>query len=412
MASQQNSLATVDTRPFFERAIAFGVGQGILDTVHLNRLRDDGPKGVVQIANHFGTAHLHASLETAAARMVNLISLYLEEHSNANLMVAAGSLRDNTLLSHSRGGSEMLKRLNALPQDTLLIKRQANPAEEKAFIDEKSFASPLSLADYRAELAHRQALQRQLDFARWVAGQLQANSEDYLGYSAEQLIASAMLVWHVGLEPLAFPTRAEFVKLINQIRKPSFKPQTGAYEKMLRAAPEDFRLMAEQAMQNFVKAGLPELRSKACKPVDFIHGDQGGRYFIQESLEADVGEYDKLVAAEWVRLTKGRSDPATIFTLFLFMATGLEPKASMLQKEGRAIIEIFRRDGFQSDKVCAFISEFAPHEQRGELTEMWLEDLRPEAEIHLADPDRDDTYMERALRYLQRSCAASWKGRS
>lgn len=412
MASQHNALATVDRRPFFEQAIAYGVAQGILDGLHLNRLRDDGPKGVVQIANHFGTAYLQASLETAAARMVNLISLYLEEQSNANLMVAAASLRDNTLLSHSRGGSEMLKRLNALPQDTLLIKRQANPAEEKAFIDEKSFAAPLSLDQYRQELAHRQALQRQLDFARWVAGQLQASAEDYAGHSAEQVIESAMLVWYVGLEPLALPSKAEFVKLINEIRKPSFKPQSAAFDKVLKAAPEDFRRLAEQAMQGFIKTQLPDLRTKAYKPVDFLHGDQGGRYFIRESLEEDVGEYDKLVAAEWVRLTRGRSDPATIFTLFLFIATGQAPKASMLQKEGKAIIEAFRREGFQSDKVCAFISEIAPHEQRSELTEMWLEDLRPEAEIHLADPERDDTYMERALRYLQRSCAASWKGRS
>lgn len=412
MASQHNALATVDRRPFFEQAIAYGVAQGILDGLHLNRLRDDGPKGVVQIANHFGTAYLQASLETAAARMVNLISLYLEEQSNANLMVAAASLRDNTLLSHSRGGSEMLKRLNALPQDTLLIKRQANPAEEKAFIDEKSFAAPLSLDQYRQELAHRQALQRQIDFARWLAGQLQASPDDYAGYSAEQLIASVMLVCYVGLEPLALPGKAEFVKLINLLRKPSFKPQSAAFDKVLKAAPEDFRRLAEQAMQGFIKSQLPDLCDKTAKPVDFIHGDHGGRYFIRESLEEDVGEYDKLVAAEWVRLTRGRSDPATIFTLFLFIATGQAPKASMLQKEGKAIIEAFRREGFQSDKVCAFISEFAPHEQRSELTEMWLEDLRPEAEIHLADPERDDTYMERALRYLQRSCAASWKGRS
>lgn len=412
MSSQPNALATVDRRPFFEQAIAYGVAHGILDGLHLNRLRDEGPKGVVQIANHFGTAYLQASLETAAARMVNLISLYLEEQSNANLMLAASSLRDNTLLSHSRGGSEMLKRLNALPQDTLLVRRQANPAEEKAFVDEKTFAAPLSLDQYRQELAYRQALQRQLDVARWLAGQLQASPDDYAGFSAEQLIASAMLVWYVGREPLALPSKAEFVKLINHLRKSSFKPQTGAFEKMLKAAPEDFRRLAESMMQGFIKTQLPDLRAKTYKPVDFIHGDQGGRYLIRESLEEDVGEYDKLVAAEWVRLTRGRSDPATLFTVFLFIATGQPPKASMLQKEGKAIIEIFRREGFQSDQVCAFISEFAPHEQRSELTEMWLEDLRPEAEIHLADPDRDDTYMERALRYLQRSCAASWKGRS
>lgn len=412
MAIQQNALATIDARPFFERAIAYGVGQEILSPLHLDKLQDDGPKGIVQIANHFGTAYLHASLETAAARMVNLISLYLEEKSNSNLQIAAVSLRDNTLLSHSRGGSEMLKRLNALPQDTQLIERKANPEEEKAFIDEKTFADPMTLAEYREELAHRQSLQRQIDFARWLAGQLKARSEDYLGHSAEQVIHSAMLVWYVGNEACVFPTKADFVKLITQLRKPSFKPQTGVFDKAMKAAPEDFRLMAEQQMANFVRSKLPDLRSKDFKPADFIHGDRGGMYFIRESLEEDVGEYDKLVAEQWVKLSKGKSDPATIFTLFLFIATGQKPKASMLQKDGKAIIQAFREQGFQSGRVCEFINEFAPYEQRTELTHMWLEDLQPEAEIHLADPERDDTYMERALRYLQQSCAVSWKGRS
>lgn len=411
MATQQTALATVDARPFFERAIAYGVGQAILSPLHLDKLQDDGPKGIVQIANHFGTAYLHASLETAAARMVNLISLYLEEKSNSNLQIAAVSLRDNTLLSHSRGGSEMLKRLNALPQDTQLIERKANPEEEKAFIDEKTFAAPMALAEYREELAHRQALQRQIDFARWLAGQLQARSEDYLGHSAEQIIHSAMLVWHVGNEPCVFPTKADFVRLITQLRKPSFKPCSGAFEKAMKAAPEDFRRMAEAQMERFIRDKLPELRARDFKPVEFIHGDRGGMYFIRESLEEDVGEYDKLVAEKWVKLSKGKSDPATIFTLFLFIATGQPPKACMLQKDGKTIIQAFREHGFQSERVCEFIDEFAPYEQRNELTQMWLEDLKPEAEIHLADPERDDTYMERSLRYLQQSCAVSWKGR-
>lgn len=412
MATQQNALATIDARPFFERAIAYGVGQQILTPLHLDKLSDDGPKGIVQIANHFGTAYLHASLETAAARMVHLISLYLEDKSNANLQLAAVSLRDNTLLSHSRGGSEMLKRLNALPQDTQLIERKADPEAEKAFIDEKTFAAPMTLAEYRHELAERLALQRQIDFARWVAGQLKARGEDYLGHSAEQIIHSAMLVWYVGNEACVFPTKADFVKLIAQLRKPSFKPQNGIFAKAMKAAPEDFRLMAEQQMEGFIRDKLPDLRSKDFKPAEFIHGDRGGMYFIRESLEEDVGEYDKLIAEKWVKLSKGKSDPATIFTLFLFIATGQKPKATMLQKEGKAIIQVFREQGFQSDQVCEFINEVAPYEQRTELTQMWLEDLKPEAEIHLADPDRDDTYMERALRYLQHSCAASWKGRS
>jgi hypothetical protein len=42
---------------------------------------------------------------------------------------------------------------------------------------------------------------------------------------------------------------------------------------------------------------------------------------------------------------------------------------------------------------------------------MWLQDLKPDAEIHLADndPQMPDSYMERALKYFRQNCLASWK---
>jgi hypothetical protein len=45
------------------------------------------------------------------------------------------------------------------------------------------------------------------------------------------------------------------------------------------------------------------------------------------------------------------------------------------------------------------------------LRALWLDVLKPEAEIHLADPDEDDTHMDRALPYLKRTLVAAWKGR-
>lgn len=60
-----------------------------------------------------------------------------------------------------------------------------------------------------------------------------------------------------------------------------------------------------------------------------------------------------------------------------------------------------------------FIEAHAPHEMRDDLKDLWLEDLRPEAETHLADldPEMPDSHMERALRYIQKTCQTSWKGR-
>ena len=61
MATTQNSLASIDARSFFARALAYGVAHGVLTESHLDKIRQDGPKGIVQIANHFGTAYLQAS---------------------------------------------------------------------------------------------------------------------------------------------------------------------------------------------------------------------------------------------------------------------------------------------------------------------------------------------------------------
>ena len=94
MAETQNSLVTIDTRSFFEQAINYGVEHGILTKIQLHKIVEDGAKGIVQIANFFGTAYLQASLEVAATRMLNLISLYLADKSNGDLQVAAMSLRD------------------------------------------------------------------------------------------------------------------------------------------------------------------------------------------------------------------------------------------------------------------------------------------------------------------------------
>ena len=143
------SVATVDARPFFEKAVRYGLDQGLLSQDNISRMAAEAPKGMVQIADHFGTAYLRTDLESAATRMVNLISLYLEDSANGDLRAAAISLRDNTLLSHSRGGSEMLKRLHAMPGETSLHSRKVDPLAQKLFVNERSFAFPISVTSYR-----------------------------------------------------------------------------------------------------------------------------------------------------------------------------------------------------------------------------------------------------------------------
>lgn len=415
MQPVKNSIALVDDRPFFEKAIRYGLEHGILTRENISRMEADAPKGIVQIADHFGTAYLRTDLESATVRMTNLISLYLEDFANGDLRTAALSLRDNTLLSHSRGGSEMLKRLHAMPGETSMHTRSADPQGQKIFVNERSFAFPLTLTGYRALVRQSQENQMRIDFARWLARRLNAKQEEYEDFSADELIRSAMLLLHVGAKELEMPTKTAFVKLVEALRKKSFKPRPATLDTFLVEAPEAFATMTHQAMQEFVDDVLPRLKSTEKSADEILHAEAQGTFFVRETPEDDIVTYDKLVAREWVRITKGNADdPAVLATIFLSVATGHPPKAAALLKDAKSIIAAFRTGGFDSKAVLAFVDEHAPFEQREDLKAMWSEDLRPDAEIHLADndPQMPDSHMDRALAYFRKNCVASWKGSS
>ena len=79
MGTASTLVAAFDGRPFFDKALRQGAKDGVITSGRLEILQDDFAKGIVQIANYFGTAHLRPDLELAQHRMVRLISLYLEE---------------------------------------------------------------------------------------------------------------------------------------------------------------------------------------------------------------------------------------------------------------------------------------------------------------------------------------------
>lgn len=80
---QKQFLALYDNRPFFERALQYGVKSGIIGQSRLNEILEDGPVGIIQIAETFGekTANLRPNILAARNRIVNLVSLYLENIS-------------------------------------------------------------------------------------------------------------------------------------------------------------------------------------------------------------------------------------------------------------------------------------------------------------------------------------------
>ena len=103
------TVALFDARPFFEKALAYGLQHNIIDQAKLAAIETEAPKGMVQIARYFGSEFLRPELERARERIINLVSLNLEHGSKGDLRKAAEALRDHSLLSRSKGASDMLK---------------------------------------------------------------------------------------------------------------------------------------------------------------------------------------------------------------------------------------------------------------------------------------------------------------
>jgi hypothetical protein len=409
MVSPAHALTAFDARPVFARALRHGVQHGLIAADRLAAIEDEFAKGIVQIANYFGTAHLRPNLELAAQRMIRLVSLFLEEQSAGDVQVAASLLRDRTLLSLSKGGSEMLKRLHAMPRS--IVAGGETEESQHAFLDQQTAGAPLTLADYEKEIAFRRDVQLQIGFLDWLARKLGATSKDARD-DADGMVHSAMLVLFVDGAELKFPTPSGFVRLVAAARRTRSKLDGKRLDAFLMEAPDDYRRMTHAAMQRFVTDVLPFIRRAGMSADALLNAESPFYFYTRVDIDDSGKEYTRLVAREWARVTRGEDDnPAVLASIFLFVATGFPAKALMLQREARAVIETFRARGFDDQAVLDYIDTHAPEATRADLRRCWEDDLRVEAEGRLADddPTMPDTHMARALDYLRTTCHTTWK---
>jgi hypothetical protein len=231
---------------------------------------------------------------------------------------------------------------------------------------------------------------------------------------ADALIRSAMLVLFVDKAALRLPTRTAFVQLVNAARRPRAKLNPARIELFFSSAPQALQTLAQQAMAHFVAHDLAHIRDSGTSADALLYAETATPFFIVESLDEDVSEYDRLVAKQWQRVTHGEADdPQVLASVLLLIATAQTPKATLLQKDAKEITRVFRAQGFDDDAVLAYIAQHAPESQRTDVLRFWHDDLKPEACERLADTDPNwpDKYMARALDYLRTTCRASWKAR-
>ena len=395
------SIALHDGRPFFEKALAYGIAHGLLGPDKLEAINTDAPKGMVQIARYFGTEFLRPELERARERMVNLVSLYLESSCNGDLQRAAESLRDNSFLSRSKGGSDMLKALIAMPQNG-----HFGMNERSGFTDDQipvlAKWTLRTLPEYQAELALRSQVATVVDAAIWLANEMgvDADALEEAGKDAEAVIRTALLVHAAKRTEL--PDWPEFEKVITALRKKhgaAGKPISLVVPKNL---PAEYREVVG-LMRNSIELDLVKILD-AKLPVRKLFDQTPafmGRYFWLEDALAEVEHFERTVSATWTKVTGGHSDDSTLLTLFLTVAAGSAPKTLLTEKSATTLVRKIRKSGLKAELARAYIAEHAPLPYQDDYTQLWdnfLEDALGTLQSDM------DYALNDAMALLRREC--------
>jgi hypothetical protein len=406
-----STVSLFDARPFFEKALAYGVQHSIISNDRIEAMGQEAPKGMVQIARYFGSEFLRPELEQARARLVNLVSLHLEHSSGGDLRLAAQALCEHSLLSRSKGGADLLKALIVMPQNSHFGMNEGGGFTDE-HIPQLAKWSLRALADYRAELAQRSAVALVLDAATWLAQRLGVEAEDLqdAGKDAEAVIRTALLL--AALKRTEMPDWARFENLIVDLRKKHSAGQTSvgrptAPAKTLAIAlpknlPEAF-VPVVAAVRASVLADLPKIldpgltvRKLFDQTPSFI-----GRYFWIEDSLSEVDHFDRNVSAAWHKATAGHEDEGALLTLFLCVAAVASPKTLLTEKSAAALLRKIRKTGLQPALASDFIAEHAPQQHQHAYQALWASFL--EEALPVLTSDHDYTLAE-ALALLRREC--------
>ncbi len=381
------SLSLYDSRPFFEKALQYGVQHGIIPAAKLEAIETEAPKGMVQIARYFGSEYLRPEIEQAKLRIVNLVSLYLEHSTGGNVLLAAESLRDNSFLSHSKAGSTLLKDLITLPQNSHFGMNERTEFTEE-HIPLLAKWTLRTLPEFQAELGKRQKVAAIVDAAIHLAEQLgldEAQLEE-AGMDAEAVIRKALLtVAAINPKTTAkLPDWASFERLVALLRK---KPTAEVKKSLVlpKNLPEQY-IEVVDAVRKSVIADLPKLLDPELPARKLFNQTPAfmGRYFWVEDALSEVDTYEREVddkhaarieqsSKTWQKATQGHSDDSSLLTLFLTIAAGSKPISLLTEKSATALIKKIRKSGIDAELPVTYIRDHAPAAYQNDFCEMWQE---------------------------------------
>ncbi len=416
------AVSLYDARPFFEKALQFGVQNGLIGRDKLDAICADAPKGMVQIARYFGNEFLRPDIEKARERIVNLVSLYLQSLSGGDLRLAAESLRDNSFLSRSKGGSDLLKALLALPDSTLFHEDLSSVAEAAGPVKGLAEWSLKSFADYQAELARRLPLQQEKDAAIWLAAQLGLDADELeeAHTHAEAVIRTALLA--LSAKRTEWPDWPGFEKMVTTLRKNhrAAKTRAGAPADakasafaivIPRSLPDDLKAVVETMAQS-VQADLPQILDGALSVRALFAADNEhhhppllGRYFWRDDMASELHHHERAVSKAWDQATGGNCDDGSLLTLFVCVASGAAPKTLLTEKAAAALVRKLQKPGakasFKPELARQYILAHAPAQHQEGYLHLWA-DFAEEAQPVLQS---DSSYaLSDALALLRREC--------
>lgn len=389
-----------DARPFFEKALRYGIDHGLIHQAKLDAMAQEAPKGMVQIARYFGSEFLRPELERARERLVNLVSLHLEHESQGDLRHAAELLRDNSLLSRSKAGSDLLKAMIVMPQNTHFGMNERGGFADR-HIPQLARWSLAPYAEVRAELAAREKATVVVQAALWLAGQLGLAEEDLQDCEpdAEAVIRTALLVHLAKRQEL--PDWRAFEKLIQALRKKD-RAAVAAALRVPTGIPSPLVEAVEQVRQT-VLADLPKVLDNKLAIRKLFDQTPAfmGRYFWIEDALSEVAHFDRARSSAWDKLTQGHADDGTLLTLFVCVAAGAAPKTLLTDKSAATLIRKIRKSGFQPALADDYIRRHAPEQHQDDYLALW-HDFSSEAQRVLTS-DRDPKLID-ALALLRREC--------
>ncbi len=369
-----------DARPFFEKALAYGLQNNLIDAAKLDAMCEDAPKGMVQIARYFGNENLRPEIEKAKDRMVNLVSLYLESSCSGKLEDAAKQLQEHSFLSRSKGGSDMLKALIGMPTSTHFGMGEHGGFTDKDITLLAKWALR-NLADYQAELAKRSRVAQVIDAALWLADALGMDPEvlQEAGKDAEAVIRTALLVHTCKRSKM--PDWVGFASMVTVLRKKGADQITLTVPAKLPAQ----YVATVEVVRLSVLADMPKICDVANTPRKLFDQTPAfmGRYFWIEDALAEVDHYERTVSSEWNKATDGHTDDSSLLTMLLCIATGSAVKTLLTEKSASALVRKIRKapaSSWQPALAQAFIQEHAPAQDQGDYTRLWADfiaDVQP-----------------------------------